>query len=131
VPALANLQRLDDQLASAQCRFQRLDLRAQAEFKRALISERTKVGLASARARERNGAGQYKMTPAKLRRAMAAVGQKETVGSELCKELDITRQTIYQIARPKIRAELAGMDRTCWRIFRVTSSVRGGYGGQF
>jgi len=58
---------------------------ALAEFERALISERTKVGLASARARGRSGGGQYKMTPAKLRIAMAAMGQKETVVSELCK----------------------------------------------
>ena len=39
---------------------------ALAEFERALISERTKVGLASARARGRNGGGQYKMTPAQI-----------------------------------------------------------------
>ena len=59
---------------------------ALAEFERELVSERTKVGLASARARGRNGGGQYKMTPAKLRLAMAAMGQPETVVSELCKE---------------------------------------------
>jgi DNA invertase Pin-like site-specific DNA recombinase len=59
---------------------------ALAEFERALISERTKVGLASARARGCNGGDQYKMTPAKLRLAMATMGQKETVVSDLCKE---------------------------------------------
>lgn len=69
---------------------------ALAEFERALISERTKVGLASARARGRNGGGQYKMTSAKLRLAMAAMGQKETVVSDLCKELGVTRQTLYR-----------------------------------
>lgn len=73
---------------------------ALAEFERALISERTKVGLASARARGRNGGGQYKMTPAKLRLAMAALGQKETVVSELCKELGVTRQTLYRHLDP-------------------------------
>ena len=73
---------------------------ALAEFERALISERTKVGLASARARGRNGGGQYKMTPAKLRLAMAAMGQKETVVSELCKELGVTRQTLYRHLGP-------------------------------
>jgi DNA invertase Pin-like site-specific DNA recombinase len=72
---------------------------ALAEFERALISERTKVGLASARARGRNGGGQYKTT-AKLRLAMAAMGQKETVVSELCKELGVTRQTIYRHISP-------------------------------
>ena len=60
---------------------------ALAEFERELVSERTKVGLASARARGHKGGGQYKMTPAKLRLAMAAMGQRHTVVSELCKEL--------------------------------------------
>jgi DNA invertase Pin-like site-specific DNA recombinase len=73
---------------------------ALAEFERALISERTKVGLASARARGRNGGGQYKMTPTKLRLAMAAMGQKETVVSDLCKELGVTRQTLYRHLGP-------------------------------
>jgi len=73
---------------------------ALAEFERALVSERTKVGLASARARGRNGGGQYKMTPAKLRLAMAAMGQPETVVSKLCKELGVTRQTLYRHLSP-------------------------------
>jgi len=73
---------------------------ALAEFERALISERTKVGLASARARGRSGGGQYKMTPAKLRLAMAAMGQKETVVSDLCKELGVTQQTLYRHLGP-------------------------------
>jgi DNA invertase Pin-like site-specific DNA recombinase len=50
------------------------------EFERDLISERTKAGLASARARGRKGGAPFKMTAAKVRLAMAAVGQKETKG---------------------------------------------------
>ena len=73
---------------------------ALAEFERELVSERTKVGLASARARGRKGGGQYKMTPAKLRLAMAAMGQRDTVVSELCKELGVTRQTLYRHLGP-------------------------------
>jgi DNA invertase Pin-like site-specific DNA recombinase len=73
---------------------------ALAEFERELVSERTKVGLASARARGRKGGGQYKMTPAKLRLAMAAMGQPHTVVSELCKELGVTRQTLYRHLGP-------------------------------
>ncbi|WP_370448891.1 recombinase family protein [Cryobacterium sp. TMT2-15-1] len=46
---------------------------ALAEFKRALISERTVAGLASARARGRTGGRPFKMTPAKVRLAMAAM----------------------------------------------------------
>lgn len=73
---------------------------ALAEFERELVSERTKVGLASARARGRNGGGQYRMTPAKLRLAMAAMGQPETVVSDLCKELGVSRQTLYRHVGP-------------------------------
>lgn len=73
---------------------------ALAEFERELASERTKVGLAAARARGRKGGGQYKMTPAKLRLAMAAMGQRQTVVSELCKELGVTRQTLYRHVGP-------------------------------
>ena len=63
---------------------------ALAEFERELIIERTKAGMAAARARGRNGGRPYKMTAAKLRLAMAAMGQPETKVGELCAELGIT-----------------------------------------
>ena len=74
---------------------------ALAEFERELISERTVAGLASARARGRSGGRPFKMTTAKLRLAMAAMGQPETKVSDLCQELDITRQTLYRHISPK------------------------------
>ncbi len=74
---------------------------ALAEFERELIAERTKAGLASARARGRQGGRPYKMTAAKLRLAMAAMGQPETSVSSLCEELGITRQTLYRHVDPK------------------------------
>ncbi len=73
---------------------------ALAEFERELIIERTKAGLAAARARGRCGGRPYKMTSAKLRLAMAAMGEPETVVSELCNELGITRQTLYRHVTP-------------------------------
>ena len=73
---------------------------ALAEFERALISERTVAGLASARARGRTGGRPYKMTPAKVRLAMAAMGHKETKVSALCEELGVTRQTLYRHVSP-------------------------------
>jgi DNA invertase Pin-like site-specific DNA recombinase len=73
---------------------------ALAEFERDLISERTKAGLASARSRGRKGGAPFKMTPAKLRLALASMGKKETVVSDLCKELGITRQTLYRHVAP-------------------------------
>jgi DNA invertase Pin-like site-specific DNA recombinase len=74
---------------------------ALSEFERELISERTVAGLASARARGRKGGRPFKMTAAKLRLAMAAMGQPETTVGNLCKELDITRQTLYRHVSPK------------------------------
>lgn len=74
---------------------------ALAEFERELIAERTKAGLASARARGRHGGRPPKMTAAKLRLAMAAMGQPETHVSALCEELGITRQTLYRHVDPK------------------------------
>lgn len=74
---------------------------ALAEFERALIIERTKAGLEAARARGRNGGAPFKMTPAKLRLARAAMGQPETKVSDLCAELGITRQTLYRFVSPK------------------------------
>lgn len=73
---------------------------ALAEFERALISERTVAGLASARARGRKGGRPYKMTSAKVRLAMAAMGQKETKVGALCEELGVTRQTRYRLVSP-------------------------------
>ena len=73
---------------------------ALAEFERELISERTKAGLAAARARGRSGGAPFKMTTAKLRLAMAAMGQPETKVGELCKEIGITRQTLYRHVAP-------------------------------
>ena len=72
-----------------------------AEFERELIVERTKAGLATARARGRSGGRPFKMTPAKLRLAQAAMGKPETKVAELCAELGITRQTLYRFVGPK------------------------------
>ncbi len=74
---------------------------ALAEFERELISERTVAGLASARARGRKGGRPFKMSSAKVRLAMAAMGQPETIVGNLCKELGVTRQTLYRHVSPK------------------------------
>jgi DNA invertase Pin-like site-specific DNA recombinase len=62
---------------------------ALAEFERELIVERTKAGIAAARARGRNGGRPYKMTAAKVRLAQAAMGQPETKVEDLCVELGV------------------------------------------
>ena len=71
-----------------------------AEFERELIVERTKAGLAAARARGRRGGRPYKMTPAKLRLAMVAMADVETNVGELCRELGVARQTLYRHVDP-------------------------------
>ena len=63
--------------------------------------DRQTAVLRSARARGRKGGRPFKMTAAKLRLAMAAMGQQETKIGELCKELSITRQTLYRHVSPK------------------------------
>jgi DNA invertase Pin-like site-specific DNA recombinase len=73
---------------------------ALAEFERELIIERTKAGMAAARARGRNGGRPYKMTAAKLRLAMASMGGKEAKVGDLCAELGISRQTLYRHVGP-------------------------------
>lgn len=72
-----------------------------AEFEHELIVERTKAGLAAARARGRSGGRPFKMTSAKLRLTQAAMGKPKTKVAELCAELGITRQTLYRHVTPK------------------------------
>ena len=72
-----------------------------AEFERELIVERTRAGHASARARGRHSGRPFKMTPAKLRLAQAAMGKPETKVAELCAELGITLQTLYRHVTPR------------------------------
>jgi DNA invertase Pin-like site-specific DNA recombinase len=81
---------------------------ALAEFERELIAERTKAGLASARARGRTGGPPFKMTAAKVRLAMAAMGQPGTKISDLCRELGVTRQTLYRHVGPDGALRLDG-----------------------
>ena len=78
-----------------------------AEFERELIRERTIAGLSSARARGRNGGRPYRMTPAKLRLAQAAMAKRDTKVGNLCDELGVTRQTLYRFVSPtgELRAD--------------------------
>lgn len=80
---------------------------ALSEFERELISERTRAGLAAARARGRFGGRRHTMTVAKVHLAMAAMGKPNTIVNDLCRELGVTRQTLYRYVGPsgEIRAD--------------------------
>jgi len=71
-----------------------------ASYEANLTRERTMAGLAAARARGRKGGRPFTMTPAKVRLAMASMGQPETVVGDLCRELGVTRQTLYRHVAP-------------------------------
>ena len=68
---------------------------ALAEFERDLITERTRAGLAAARARGRQGGRPRKMDHTMLRMAMNAMASRETNAQELARRLGITTTTLY------------------------------------
>jgi len=71
-----------------------------AEFERELIRERTRAGLASARARGRKGGRKYELTKAQVRLAQSAMSKRDTSVIELCDELGIARTTLYRYVGP-------------------------------
>ena len=68
---------------------------ALAEFERELIAERTRAGLAAARARGRLGGRPRKMDVETLRLAMHAMADRETIAQDLAKRLGMTTTTLY------------------------------------
>ena len=66
-----------------------------AEFERELISERTKAGLAAARARGRKGGRRRKMDASTIKMAMAAMADQQTPAFEIAKRLGITTASLY------------------------------------
>jgi len=70
---------------------------APAEFERELIRERTRAGLAAARARERQGGRPKKLgTPTKVALAQALYDDKRQSVAEICTTLGISRATLYR-----------------------------------
>lgn len=83
-------------------------LGAIAEFEHALMSERTRDGLAAARARGRSGGQRPKLTP---RQAKIAQDMYDEVGSdgrrahtvaEIAAEFGVSRPTIYRHLQPRV-----------------------------
>ena len=69
-------------------------------FERELIRERTRAGLASARARGRTGGRRFDLSKAQFRLAQAAMQNRDTKVSKLCAEFGVTRSTLYRYVGP-------------------------------
>jgi DNA invertase Pin-like site-specific DNA recombinase len=69
---------------------------ALAEFEADLIRERTRAGLAAARARGRQAGRPLKMTASKIRMAMAAMADPNAKPKRIAAELGVTTATLYE-----------------------------------
>ena len=74
---------------------------ALAEFEWELIRERTRAGLTAARARGRHGGRRFALSKAPVRLAQAAMAQRDTSVSALCRELEIKPVTLYRYVGPE------------------------------
>lgn len=67
-----------------------------AEFERELIAERTRAGLAAARARGKNGGRPRKMDKQTIKMAATAMSDRNAVARDVAKRLGITTTTLYE-----------------------------------
>ena len=74
---------------------------ALAEFEGALIRERTVAGLRAARARGRKGGRKFALSKAQVRLAQAAMVNRDTSVSALCRELGVKPVTLYRYVGPQ------------------------------
>ncbi len=68
---------------------------ALAEFERDLIIERTRAGLKAARARGRKGGRPRKVTKQVLKMAMTAMSDRNSIATDVAKDLGVTPTTLY------------------------------------
>lgn len=67
-----------------------------AEFERNLIRERTKAGLAAARARGRKGGRRPSLTPAQIKTAKVLLSNPEMSVKDVAATLGVSRSTLYR-----------------------------------
>ena len=75
---------------------------ALAEFELELIRERTMAGLLAARSRGRNGGRKFSLSKSQIRLAQAAMKNRDTKISELCREINVSRSTLHRYLREKL-----------------------------
>ena len=97
-PETAILSHIDTTTASGKLIFG--IFAALAEFEGDLIRERTMAGLAAARARGRHGGRKFELTKNQIRLAQSAMANRDTHVAQLCRELDISRATLYRYVGP-------------------------------
>jgi DNA invertase Pin-like site-specific DNA recombinase len=73
-----------------------------AEFERELIRERTRAGLAAARARGRQGGRPRKLdSPRKVAMAQALYNEETHSINDICQTLGVSRATLYRVIRSR------------------------------
>jgi len=80
-------------------------LAAFAQFERDIISERTKAGLAAARARGHRGGRKPKITPNMLRAMEAMLDEPTTTMTEVAEHFQISRAAIYRARQRRMQKE--------------------------
>ncbi|GAB6051141.1 recombinase family protein [Hydrogenophilus islandicus] len=73
---------------------------ALAEFERNVIRERTKAGLAAARARGRKGGRRPKLTPAQVREIRELVAAQQLPIKRIAELYGVSRTTLYKVIEP-------------------------------
>ncbi len=85
---------------------------ALAEFERELIRERTKAGLAAARARGRKGGRPAKLNAERLRIAQRLLNDPESTVSEVARTLGVHRSTLHKaLSADTLRQSVAGAQK--------------------
>lgn len=77
---------------------------ALAEFERNLIRERTKAGLAAARARGKKGGRKNVMDEKKIRQAQALMADPQNTITDICKALGVGRTSFYKYVKLQERS---------------------------
>jgi DNA invertase Pin-like site-specific DNA recombinase len=71
------------------------------QFERELISERTKLGLAAARSRGRQGGRKPKLTPQQIRQVRVLWESRTVFKEDIAKQYNVSVSTIDRAVRPK------------------------------